>query len=147
MSPGTRGNRVSSMRTPTEYRGSRCSPRSGTTEPTFGADTLVELGELLAHPPELRLHLLVIGSVGKVGEVALPVRQRSSKLTHARPGNAAIAPLPAGVGRQHEEAVDHRHDLRPGLLPPVDALQVGEHTRQELTLGHGYELFARELDR
>src|SRR5262245_23262572 len=143
MSPGIRGNRVSSMRTPTENHG---SPRSEGTAPAAGADTLVELGEFLAHPPELGLHLLVVGGVGKISEVALPVRQRASKLTHARPRNAAIAPLAAGVGRQYEEPVDHRHDFLPRFLAPVDTLQVGEHAGQELTLGHGHELLAGELD-
>src|SRR5262245_31735662 len=68
------------------------------------------------------------------------------EVTQAGPRDAAIAPFPGSVGSQHEEPVDHGHDLRPCLLAPVDDLQVGEHPHEELALAHWNELLAGEVD-
>src|SRR5207249_9745224 len=102
--------------------------------PVWSGPRLVEPGELLANPPELRLDLLVVERVREVREVALPVGQATVEVTQAAPGDPAIAPLASRFRGQHEDPVDDGHDLAPLLATPVDPLEVGEHADQELAL-------------
>src|SRR6266545_4984468 len=158
MSPGILGNRVSSMRIPTEkpkmfwppltltLGPSPWDPHLGTLTPipASGSPWLVELSELLPRLPKLPLHGLVVGGVGKFRQVALQVSEAAPELAHVGPRETAIAPLVPPLGVQHEQPVDHADDAVPRLPLPIDPLQVREDAREELSLCHGCKVLGRE---
>src|SRR5229473_2946841 len=134
MSPGMRGNWVSSMRMPTECPKMFCPPR---TRVTCLFPLLVELGELLSRFPEVTFHGLVVLGVRELGQIALPVREAPLDLAQVAPGDAAIPPLARGFRIEDQEAIDGADNLVPGLTLPVDGLEVDEHPPQELLAALG----------
>src|SRR5215472_11825364 len=130
MSPGIRGNCVSSTRMPTE--------KPNTFRPPLNRiRRLVQLGELLPRPAEVSLYRFVVLSVGELGQVALPVAEPAPHLTQVAPGDSAIAPLGGRLGIEDEETIDSADHALPVLAAPVGALEVGEHARKELAARHG----------
>src|SRR5437879_12148526 len=135
MSPGVRGNCVSSMRMPTEWPKMFCPPRTLVTC-LFPPSSLVELGGLLSGFPEVAFHGLVVLGVRELGQIALPVRETPLDLAQVAPGDAAIPPLARGFRIEDQEAIDGADNLVPGLTLPVDGLEVDEHPPQELPARH-----------
>src|SRR5216683_6162764 len=141
MSPGMRGNWVSSMRMPTEWPKMFCPPR---TRVTCLFPLLVELGELLSRFPEVTFHGLVVLGVRELGQIALPVREAPLDLAQVAPGDAAIPPLARGFRIEDQEAIDGADDLVPGLALPVDGLEVGKYPPQELPARHRRVVLVRQ---
>src|SRR5437016_2233325 len=163
MSPGMRGNCVSSMRMPTECPKMFCPPRTLMCPPVQpsprharalrqldrvsrleGHTHLVELRELLSRLPEVAFHGLVVLGIRELGQIALPVREAPLDLAHVAPGDAAIPPLARGFRIEHQEAIDGADDLVPGLTLPVDGLEVGKHPPQELPARHRRVVLVRQ---
>src|SRR6266849_963748 len=145
MSPGMRGNWVSSMRMPTEWPKMFCPPRTRVICPYPSLfKRLVELGELLSRFPQVTLHGLVVRGIRELGQIALQVREAPLGLAHVAPGHAAIPPLPCRFRIENEEAIDDAHDLFPGFALPVDGLEVGEHPTQEVSARDGRVMLVRQ---
>src|SRR5262245_56397480 len=77
-------------------------------------------------------HRLVVLGVRKLGQVALPVSEPAPHLAKVAPRYAAVAPFTGRLRIQHEQPVDGADDAIPLLAPPVRALEIGEHPRDEL---------------
>src|SRR5205814_1486562 len=110
MSPGILGNRVSSMRIPTEKPKTFCPPFTLIPSPACRSPWLVELSELLPRLPQLSFYRFVVGGVGEFRQIALPVAEAALELAHVGPREAAISPLLGRPGVEHEEPVDHADD-------------------------------------
>src|SRR4029453_18703343 len=91
-------------------------------------------------------HLDIVGRVGELGEVALPVGQAALILPGLGEGDAAVATLRAPRGVEADQAIAHLPRLLPVLGPPVDALEIGEHAREELSIAHRGEGRLGEAD-
>src|SRR6266478_6566464 len=79
--------------------------------PGWSGPRRVELGELLANPPELRPYLLVVVQVREVREVAFTVSQSPLEVAKDAPGDPAIEPLASRLRGQNQDPVDDGHDL------------------------------------
>src|SRR5215467_7927299 len=124
MSPGMRGNCVSSIRIPTVKPKMFCPPLT--------LIALVQLGQFLTSPAQMTLHGLVVFGVRELRQVALPVPEAATHLAEIAPGDTAVAPLAGRFRVQHEQSVDGAHHPVPLLPSPVGALEIGEHASDDL---------------